>query len=159
VRGPGFSFGFGFTLGVAWGYGWGYCHWGHGDIDIDRNVHVNPRIDRDRYRVEHRRVSGGSKSWKHDPAHPRGTPYPDKATTGTYGRKPDASRDAYRGRDTAPAQKPATPQTETPKPSTRDEQDRNSNAFSGLQDGGARARVNSNRGVQSRGGGDGGGRR
>ncbi len=95
----------GIALGVAWGYAWGHCDWHGGDVDIDvdRNVRVNPNIDRAeaRQKLQEKGYTGKGE-WRHDPEHRKGVSYRDPGTAGQYGRmaSPDAikNREEFRGR-------------------------------------------------------------
>jgi len=116
---------YGFTAGVAvgfaWGYAWGRCSWGrssHVHVDINRNININRNIDRERYKRNFERgtggaLRGGQGQWQHNPQHRRGVAYGDRATAQRFNRGPAEgarSRDAYRGR-VQPQQQPsrATP--------------------------------------------------
>lgn len=154
---PGLWFGAGFALGMAWGYGWGHCNWHGGsvNINVNRNITINNNINRERYKADYNRTAGSTGNWQHDPSHRSGSPYRDSATTKKFSGGSDgvskAYLDAFKGRDTS-----------TARPSTSDRaktsgQDRS--AFNGVDKGGERTRVESNRGNQSRSGGGGGARR
>jgi hypothetical protein len=96
------SFGLGVAAGLAWGYAFGGCNWHGGDvnIDIDRNVNRNTNIDRNKINANNR-----SGKFQHDPAHRKGQAYRDNKTASQYGRGGNknsaASREQYRGRDSA----------------------------------------------------------
>jgi len=70
------GFGLGVAVGVAWGYAWGGFNWHHHDvvINVTRNVHINNRIDRNRYVHHVTTGSGGQGIWRHDPVHRGGLP-------------------------------------------------------------------------------------
>ena len=102
---PDIVYGTGVALGVAWGYAWGHCDWHHGnvDVDIDRNVRVNPNIDRDvaRQRLQENGLPSKGE-WKHNAEHRKGVSYRDSGTAKQYGKmaSPDAikNREEFRGR-------------------------------------------------------------
>lgn len=105
---PRIAFGVGIILGAAWGYAWGDCDWdgGYVDIDIDRNLGRNDRIDRAEhiahYRDAARLDQGGKGIWQHNPENRKGVAYRDPATAQKYNRAAAAdavkAREAYRGR-------------------------------------------------------------
>jgi uncharacterized membrane protein YgcG len=113
---PYYGYAGGFWVGAAWGYAWGHADWHGGDvnIDIDRNVHVNPNIDRDKYKNDLRnkgQVSDrGKGTWQHDASHRKDVPYRDRATTQKYNKGASTqdvkARDAYRGRTDQGGQSP-----------------------------------------------------
>jgi hypothetical protein len=96
------SFGFGVACGLAWGYACGGCNWGGGDvnIDIDRNVNRNRNVDRTKINA-----NKGSGKFQHDASHRKGQAYRDNKTANRYGKGGNAnsvaSREQYRGRDSA----------------------------------------------------------
>ena len=126
---PGFiGFGLGVAVGVAWGYAWGGFNWHHHDvvINVTRNVHVNNRIDRNRY-VSHVTAGGGAQgTWRHDPDHRLGVAYRAPAVAQQYGRGPrpgaDTRRD-FRGYDQGGtgrvAQRPSGPAVQQPQQQAR----------------------------------------
>ena len=96
--------GAGVGYGAAWGYAWGHTDWHGGDIDIDfdRNLQVNPLIDRGKYAQQWKENGQLGQNWQHNPADRRGVPYRDQATAQRFNRASTAdavsSREAYRGR-------------------------------------------------------------
>lgn len=107
---PGLWFGAGVAVGAAWGYAWGNCDWGHNNVDIDvnRNVNVNNRIDRNRYQAEYNRnganIQGNRGTWQHSPTHRQGAAYSDQAVAQRMGQKPSAASNSYRGYNSTPSQ-------------------------------------------------------
>jgi hypothetical protein len=102
-------YGPGFGLGAAWGWAWGHSDWHRGDIDIDigRNLNINPLIDRGKYAQQYQNrgqfnSQSGRGTWQHNPANRKGVAYRDQATAQKFNRAstPDAvkSREAFRGR-------------------------------------------------------------
>jgi hypothetical protein len=87
-----FSFTAGVIVGAAWNGGWGRWDWGHNDIDINvnRNVNINRNVI----------ANYQTTSWRHDPVHRGGVPYPDAATRERYAPpgagSPEGRRD-FRG--------------------------------------------------------------
>ncbi len=161
-----YGFAAGVAVGAAWGYAWGHCSWGndcHVDVDINRNVNINnTNINRNQYSAQ--MANRGSGTWQHDPQHRGGMAYGDAATAKQFNRGPAAdasSRDAFRGRTDAPAQRPAAKPGATQRPAAPS-QPRSSGAFSDYGHGG-QTRQASSRGASSRqssrGGGGRGGRR
>jgi hypothetical protein len=96
------SFGLGVACGLAWGYACGGCNWHGGDvnIDVDRNVNRNRNVDRTKINA-----NKGSGKFQHDASHRKGQAYRDNATANRYGKGGNAnsvaSREQYRGRDSA----------------------------------------------------------
>jgi hypothetical protein len=95
-------------------------------INITRNVHINNRIDRDRYVTHVTTGSGGHGMWSHDPVHRRGVAYRAPAVAQQFGRGPlpgaDARRD-LRGFDRGGARRvavqgPAHPAPQQPRVTT-----------------------------------------
>lgn len=153
----------GFAAGVAcgssWGYAWGGCNWRGGeiDIDVDRNVEFNQKINVDRNNV---RASGrGTGAWQHDPEHRRGVGYADQRTAQRFDRGGDArsrascqdfrghmdttrSSIARAGRERAAAERPSSTRPATTRgsstrdrverPTTSSRPERSSGAFSGI---------------------------
>jgi hypothetical protein len=71
------SFGVGVAMGAFWGgggWGWG-AGWGGNDIDINRNNNFNRNTN----------ISGGDRTWRHNPEHRGGAPYRDRATANRFG--------------------------------------------------------------------------
>ncbi len=94
----------GFGVGVAaWGYAWGGFHWARHDvvININRHVHINPRIDRHRYVNTIRVPESGRGAWVHSPAHRKGIAYRDPGMARKFGvQHPGAeTRREFRGFD------------------------------------------------------------
>uniref|UniRef100_Q01WV8 DUF3300 domain-containing protein n=1 Tax=Solibacter usitatus (strain Ellin6076) TaxID=234267 RepID=Q01WV8_SOLUE len=167
------SFGAGMAVGAIWGggwnnWGWGFG-WGHNNVVVNNNFINNNRFNRVN-------VANGN-SWIHNPAHRAGVPYADRNI---------ANR--YQGVAAHPVARPTVGQTEqrldkipsqggaariSPGNIGQGGGDRIGNrsverpaaspgAFGGMDQGGARTMMNSNRGSASRGGGGavrGGGRR
>jgi hypothetical protein len=104
IAGGVIGFGVGVAVGLAWGYAWGGFNWHRHDvvINVTRNVHINNRIDRNRYASYVTPGSGGQGTWRHDPDHRRGVAYRAPSVAQQYGRGPgpgvDTRRD-YRGFD------------------------------------------------------------
>ena len=94
-----FSFGVGMVVGGAL---WGNCNWGGGDIDIDVNNNFNRNTNRERNTNRTTNRGEGGK-WQHNAANRDGVPYRDQRSRDQFGKSREgvASRDAYRGRDTA----------------------------------------------------------
>ncbi len=102
------AFGVGVACGAAWGYAWGGCDWRHGqvDVDVDRNLRMNNRIDRSQYRSDlgsrNPNLQGGRGAWQHDPGHRRGATYRDPNVARRFGGSASAevarARADYRGR-------------------------------------------------------------
>ena len=97
-RGGVIGFGFGVTVGVAWGYAWGGFNWHHHDVVINasRNVHINNRIDRNRYVSHMPPGSGGQGIWRHDPVHRGGVAYRSPSVAQQFGRGPLPGADTRR---------------------------------------------------------------
>jgi hypothetical protein len=104
-----YSFVAGVAVGVAWGYAWGGCNWHGGDIDIDinRNININQKINRNLY-IQNYQNQGqldksGKMGWQHNPEHRKGVAYTDQMTAQKYNRASTSeaikSREAFRGRD------------------------------------------------------------
>jgi hypothetical protein len=96
------GFAAGVGLGFAWGYAWGHCDWHGGDININvkQNFNYNKNINRDKY--SQRPGQGGSGTWKHDPDHRKGVSYRDQGTAQKFGkgdRGSAAGRQDFRGFD------------------------------------------------------------
>ncbi|HKO08852.1 MAG TPA: DUF3300 domain-containing protein, partial [Alphaproteobacteria bacterium] len=105
VPGPGIGFGVGFPI-VPWLWGWGEWDW--------RNHHIH--VDAGRFnRIDPRREHFSGADWTHDPAHRRGVPYRNPATTARFAparaNAPAPSRD-IRG---FPAGPPAAPPAAAPR--------------------------------------------
>jgi Protein of unknown function (DUF3300) len=98
VAGNVVAFGLGVGVGVAWGYAWGGFNWHHHDvvINVTRNVHINNRIDRNRYVTHVTTGSNGHGMWSHDPVHRRGVAYRAPAVAQQFGRGPLPGADARR---------------------------------------------------------------
>lgn len=92
------GFGFGVPIGLAWGYAWGGCDWHHHRVvvNIARNVHLNNRIDRNRYMPHLTSDRVGRGVWVHDPNHRRGMAYRTPAIARQFGRGPLPGADARR---------------------------------------------------------------
>jgi hypothetical protein len=95
-------------------------------INIERNVYINKRIDRNRYVTHVTTGTGGHGMWSHDPVHRRGVAYRAPAVAQQFGRGPlpgaDARRD-LRGFDRGGARRvavqgPAHPVPQPPRVTT-----------------------------------------
>ena len=119
------GFGLGVTVGVAWGYAWGGFNWHHHDvvINVTRNVHINNRIDRNRYVSHVTTGSGGQGMWRHDPVHRGGVAYRSPSVAQQFGRGPLPGADARRdlrgfdrsGTGRVVAQRPDRPAMQQPR--------------------------------------------
>ena len=113
IAGGVIGFGLGVAIGAAWGYAWGGFDWHRHNVTINvtRNVHINNRIDRNRYASHVTAGSGGQGTWRHDPEHRQGVAYRTPAVAQQYGRGSlpgaDTRRD-YRGFDRGGAGQVAT---------------------------------------------------
>jgi hypothetical protein len=169
----GFGFWRGVTVGRAWDHGWGYWDWRHHyvNVNVNRNININRNISITRTNIQTTR-------WQHDVSHRKGVTYRNEATRERYGQsvKGAETRRDFRGfgQETKSRQGPvATRQSPagtqglkasgvTPKgPAetkgqqasvpTRQSPDlsKNKSAFGGVGRG-SDARIQSNRGFQSR---------
>jgi len=122
-----FSFTRGFFFGITWGYAWGGCDWPRRvvAIDVDRNSHRCPQIDRSRHKRHYEirtggRTRDGKGRWEHDPAHRRGVRYADPGSQRRFAppvSRTAPAREAYRGRET-PAARPPTARQPAPRSPT-----------------------------------------
>ena len=122
------GFGLGVAVGVAWGYAWGGFNWHHHDVVINttRNVHINNRIDRNRYVSHVTTGSGGQGMWRHDPVHRGGVAYRSPTVAQQFGRGPLPGADARRdlrgfdrsGAGRVVAQRPDRPVVQQPRVAT-----------------------------------------
>jgi hypothetical protein len=169
----GIGFGRGVAVGRAWGYAWGHWDWRNHyiNVNIDRHININRNINVSRTNIQTTR-------WQHDVSHRKGVTYRNEAARERYGQpaRGAESRRDFRGfgQETKSQQAPvATRQApaetkaqrtpvatrQAPKETkaqqapvtTRQAPDlsKNKNAFAGVGRG-SDARIQSNRGFQSR---------
>ena len=83
VAGAALSFGVGVAVGSIWGNGgWGYgCGWGNNNV----NVNVNNKYVNHYNKNNVNNKIGNNSSWKHNPQHRGGAPYPNRNTANKYG--------------------------------------------------------------------------
>jgi hypothetical protein len=169
----GIGFGIGVTVGRAWGYAWGRWDWRNHyvNVNIDRHININRNINISRTNIQTTR-------WQHDVSHRKGVTYRNEATRERYGQSasgvesrrdfrgfgqetksqqaPVATRQAPAGTKVQQApvvtrQAPAETRGQQAPVATRQAPDlsKNKNAFAGVGQG-SDARMQSNRGLQSR---------
>jgi hypothetical protein len=167
----GFGFWRGVTVGRAWGYAWGQWDWHHHyiTVNIDRHININRNININRTTIQTTR-------WRHNAAHRKGVTYRNEAARERFGqfatgaeRRRDfrgfgqetkyqqASVATHRGPDvTKGGQAPVTSPKRLEQPKGAGGFDRksldlskNKSAFGGVGRG-SDARIESNRGFQSR---------
>jgi hypothetical protein len=137
----GFGFWRGITVGRVWGHAWGHWDWRHHQINvnIDRHININRNLNITRTNIQTTR-------WQHDVSHRKGVTYRNETTRDRYGQtaRGAESRRDFRGfgQETKTQQAPVA---------TRQAPDlsKNKNAFAGVGRG-SDARIQSNRGFQSR---------
>src|SRR5258706_12755609 len=86
------SFGVGVAMGAAWsgGWGWGSSWGGNNDITINNNNNFNRNANvngGNRTNTIGSGNRGGKSNWRHNPQHPGGAPYSNRATATKYGGK------------------------------------------------------------------------
>ena len=137
----GFGFWTGITVGPAWGYAWGHWDWRnhHVNVNVNRNININRSINITRTNIQ-------TTQWQHDVNHRKGVSYRNESTRERYGqsaRGAETRRD-FRGfgQETRGSQAPGA---------TRQSSDlsKDRSAFGGMTRG-SDARIQSNRGLQSR---------
>ena len=79
------GYGLGLAVGIAWGgggWGWG-AGWGNNDITINRNNNFNRNTNiNGGNRVNP--LNSGNNSWRHNPQHRGGAPYPNRDTANRF---------------------------------------------------------------------------
>jgi len=151
----GFGFWRGVAVGRAWGHAWGHWDWHHHhvNVNIDRHININRNINRTNIQTTR---------WQHDVSHRKGVTYRNEATRERYGQSARGaeSRRDFRGfgqetrgqkAPVATRQAPAETRGQKAPVTTRQAPDlsKDRSAFGGVGPG-SDARIQSNRGFQSR---------
>ena len=153
----GFGFWTGITVGRVWGHAWGHWDWRNHyvNVNIDRHININRNINISRTNIQTTR-------WQHDVSHRKGVTYRNEATRERYGQSARGaeSRRDFRGfgqetrgqkAPVATRQAPAETRGQKAPVTTRQAPDlsKDRSAFGGVGPG-SDARIQSNRGFQSR---------
>jgi hypothetical protein len=155
----GFGFWTGITVGRAWGHAWGHWDWRNHyvNVNIDRHININRNIN-----INISRTNIQTTRWQHDVSHRKGVTYRNEATRERYGQSARGaeSRRDFRGfgQETKSRQAPVTTRQapagtkgQRAPVTTRQGPDlsKDRSAFGGVGPG-SDARIQSNRGFQSR---------
>jgi hypothetical protein len=151
----GFGFWTGVRVGRVWGYAWGHWDWRHHyiNVNINRKINVNRSIN-----ITHTNIQ--TTRWQHDVSHRKGVTYRNEATRQRYGQllKGAETRREFRGFSQGTKYQRGSMATskglEQRKEARALDQkspdlSKNKNAFAGVGRG-SDARIQSNRGFQSR---------